>query len=67
MEPVSRQWIGKYIRTSTNTNATVGESVSRQRIGEHTSTTIELLLETVFFIRSVLSGYIEENWGIQFS
>jgi hypothetical protein len=34
--------------------------VSKQRIGKHASTTMELLLETVFSIRSVQSGYKEE-------
>jgi hypothetical protein len=44
-------------------------TVSRQRIGKHvpaatnTHTTIVLLLETVFYTRSVQSGYKEENWG----
>jgi hypothetical protein len=44
------------------------ELVSRQRIGKHvpaatnTNTTIELLLETAFSIRSVQSGYKEDNW-----
>jgi hypothetical protein len=43
--------------------------VSRQQIGKHvpaatdTHTTIELLLETVFSVRSVQSGYKEDNWG----
>jgi hypothetical protein len=41
--------------------------VSKQRIGKHASTTIELLLETVVSIRSVQSGYKEENWSNQFS
>jgi hypothetical protein len=43
--------------------------VSRQRIGKHVpaatnmSTTIQLLLETVFAIRPVQSGYKQDNWG----
>jgi hypothetical protein len=43
------------------------QSVPKQRIGKHASTIIELLLETVFPIRSVQNGYKEENWGNQFS
>jgi hypothetical protein len=45
------------------------QPVSRQQIGEHvpaatnTNTTTELLLETVFSIRSVQSFYKEDNWG----
>jgi hypothetical protein len=45
------------------------QPVSRQRIGKHvpavtnTNTTIEVLLETVFSIRSVQNGYKEEIWG----
>jgi hypothetical protein len=31
----------------------------------NTSTTIELLLETVFSALSVQSGYKEDNWGAQ--
>jgi hypothetical protein len=38
-----------------------------QRISKHASTTKELLLETAFSIRSVQSGYKEENWGNHFS
>jgi hypothetical protein len=36
---------------------------SEQRIGKHASKTIELLLETVFSIRSVHSGYKEDSRG----
>jgi hypothetical protein len=39
------------------------QPVSKQLIGKHASTTIELLLETVFSIRSFQSGYKEDNWG----
>jgi hypothetical protein len=42
------------------------QPVPRQRIGKRASTTIELLLETVYSTRSVQSGYKEENWGNQF-
>jgi hypothetical protein len=38
------------------------QPVSKQRIGKHASPTIELLLETVFSIRSVQSGYTEKIW-----
>jgi hypothetical protein len=41
-----------------NTHATIEEPLSTQRIGEHTS--IGELLETVFSVRSVQSGYKEE-------
>jgi hypothetical protein len=34
-----------------------------QRRGKQASTTIELLLETVFYNRSVQSGSKEDNWG----
>jgi hypothetical protein len=43
------------------------QPISKQQIGKHAFATIEILLETVFSIRSVQSGYIEENWGNQFS
>jgi hypothetical protein len=36
------------------------KTVSEQRLGKHVS---EELLETVFSIRSVQSGYKENNWG----
>jgi hypothetical protein len=36
-----------------------------QRIGKNATTAIKLLLETVFSIRSMRSGYKEENWGHQ--
>jgi hypothetical protein len=45
------------------------QPVSSQRIGKHvtvatnTTTTIELLLETVCGTRSVQSGYKENKWG----
>jgi hypothetical protein len=48
------------------------QPVFRQRIGKHvpsatnTNMTIELLLETVFSIRSVKSGYKEDNLAAQF-
>jgi hypothetical protein len=41
--------------------------VSKQWIGKHASTTTGLLLETVFSIRSVQSGYKDEKWDDQFS
>jgi hypothetical protein len=43
------------------------QPVSKQQIGKHASTKIELLLKTVFPIRSVQIGCKEENWGNQFS
>jgi hypothetical protein len=45
------------------------QPVSTQRIGKHvpaatnTHTTIELLLETVFYTRSLQRGYKEGSWG----
>jgi hypothetical protein len=41
--------------------------VSKQRIGKHAFRTIKLLMETVFSIRHVQSGYKEKNWDNQFS
>jgi hypothetical protein len=40
-----------------NTHATIEELVSKQWIGKHTT---GVLLETVFSVRSVQSGYKEE-------
>jgi hypothetical protein len=40
-----------------NTHATIDEPVSKQRIGKYTT---GVLLETVFSILSVQSGYKEE-------
>jgi hypothetical protein len=37
------------------------QPVSKQRIGKHASKTIELLLETVFSVRSVRNGYKKEE------
>jgi hypothetical protein len=36
--------------------------ISKQWIGKHASSTIEVLLEMVFSIRSMQIGYKEENW-----
>jgi hypothetical protein len=47
---IARQGLGKHTPTETNTQATIEEPVSKQRI----------LLETVFSVRSVQSGYEEE-------
>jgi hypothetical protein len=44
-------------------NSGVMQPVSKQQISKHASTTIELLLETLFSIWSVQSGYKEDNWG----
>jgi hypothetical protein len=38
-------------------------AVVTQRRGKHASTTIQLLLETVFSMWSVSRSYVEENWG----
>jgi hypothetical protein len=42
-------------------------AVSKQLIGKHASTAVGLLLETVYSIRSVQSGYKEGNCTNQFS
>jgi hypothetical protein len=39
------------------------QPASKQRIVKHPSTTVELLLETVFSIRFVQNGYKEDNWS----
>jgi hypothetical protein len=50
-------------------NKGVIQPYSRQRISKHvpvatnTKTTMELLLEAVFYIPSVQCGYKEDNWG----
>jgi hypothetical protein len=44
---------GKHILAETNAQAAVEEPVYRQRIG----TTVRVLLETMFSLRSVQSGY----------
>jgi hypothetical protein len=47
--------------------------VSRQRLGKHvpaatdTYANVEVLLETVFFTRSVQRSYKEDNWDNQVS
>jgi hypothetical protein len=42
------------------------QPVSKQRIGKQTSTTMGLLLEMVFSIRFVQSGYKGEDMALQF-
>jgi hypothetical protein len=42
-------------------------AVAMQEIGKQASTTTELLLEAVFSIRPVQSGYKKENWSNQFN
>jgi hypothetical protein len=54
---IATQRLGKHMRAAVNTRATIEEPVSKQRIGEHT---IGVLLETVFYVPSVQSGYKEE-------
>jgi hypothetical protein len=39
------------------------QTISKQQIGKHAVTIIELLLETVFSIRSAQRSYEEENWN----
>jgi hypothetical protein len=55
---IARQRLGKHISAVTNTDATIEEHVSKQRISKHTA--IGVLLERVFSIRSLQSGYKEE-------
>jgi hypothetical protein len=55
---IARQRLGKHILATTDKHATMEEPVSKQRIGKHT--TIGVLLDTVFSIRSLQSGYKEE-------
>jgi hypothetical protein len=50
--------IGNDLETNTETTA-----VAMQRNGKHTSTMIELLLETAFSAWSVPRSYLEDNWG----
>jgi hypothetical protein len=57
MQAVFRERNSKHIPPTTYTHA-IEESVSKQRIGEHT--TIGVLLETVFSLLSMQSGYKEE-------
>jgi hypothetical protein len=45
---------GKQFPAEMNTHATIEEPVCKQRIGEYT--TIGVLLETLFSVRSVQSG-----------
>jgi hypothetical protein len=51
-------FLGKDLERNNETTA-----VAMQRRGKHASTTIELLLETVFSTRSMQRGYKEDNWG----
>jgi hypothetical protein len=52
------QLLGRDLETHNETTA-----VAMQTGGKHASTTIELLLETVFSPRSMPSVYKEDNWG----
>jgi hypothetical protein len=58
MQHVYRERIGKHGPAATKSHATREEPVSKQRIGKHT--TIGVLLETVFSVRSLQSCYKEE-------
>jgi hypothetical protein len=53
--------VGPLLGKDLETNET--RAVAIERRGKHASTTIELLLETVFSTRSVQRGYKEDNWG----
>jgi hypothetical protein len=55
---IARQRLGKHIPAATNTQATIEESVSKQRISKHTK--IGVLLETMFSFWSMQSGCKEQ-------
>jgi hypothetical protein len=50
------QLLGKHFPAEMNMHANIEEPVSKQRIGKHTS--IGILLEAVFSLRSVQGSYI---------
>jgi hypothetical protein len=50
--------LDKDLETNNETTAVV-----MQRRCKHASTTIELMLETVFSMWSVPRSYLEDNWG----
>jgi hypothetical protein len=50
--------LGKDLETNNETT-----TAAMQQRGKHASKTIELLLQTVFYNRSVQSGSKEDNWG----
>jgi hypothetical protein len=54
------QKLSKDVPAATNKHATIEEPVCKQTIGKHT--TIRALLETVFSVRSALSGSFEKSW-----
>jgi hypothetical protein len=49
--------LGKDLETNNETT-----EIALERHDKHASTTIELLLETVFYTQSVQSGYKEADW-----
>jgi hypothetical protein len=46
-------------------NIVVYTPVAMQRHGKRASTTVELLLETVFSMWSVTRSYLEDHWATQ--
>jgi uncharacterized protein with von Willebrand factor type A (vWA) domain len=50
--------IGKDLKINNKTTA-----VAMERCGKHFSTTIELLLENVLSMWSMLRCYLQDNWG----
>jgi hypothetical protein len=50
--------LGKDLKRNNETTA-----IAMQWHSKHTSTTTELLLETVFSIQSMQRSYLEGNWG----
>jgi hypothetical protein len=62
----ARQRLGKQVPAEMNMHATIEEPISKQPIGKHT--TIGVLLETVFSIRSVQRGFTERvSWELAVS
>jgi hypothetical protein len=54
---LARQQLGKQVPVEMSLHAAKEEPVTKQRVGKHT--TRGVLLETVFSVRPVQSGYIE--------
>jgi hypothetical protein len=49
--------LGKDLETNETT------AVAMQRRCKDASTTVELSLETMFFVRAVQGSYLEDSWG----
>jgi hypothetical protein len=55
---IARQRLSKHIPAANNMHATIKEPISKQQIAKYTTVTV--LLETAFSLRTVQSGYEEE-------